>query len=328
MHARRRGRTPAAARRRRRASAPSARRRPRAPTGPGTARVVTAAPRSARCRPSQARAAAPPAVPTRRPANGVAGQRRRPWRPSARPTPRPAARRGRRRTRRGGHPQQPWPAATASAFAALPQQEPSAAASARGAATRRRAAVPTRRSGEGQSVACGGLPQQPPVPATVRPRPGRRGNRPGLVSVMVVLLATCRPEFDDCLDSMTVETESCTRFRHLSTSTHVKSATPLTVVDLDADAPCCPPMAQSRDPGRDRRGAGAGVQGARRPGPAAADVDDRLGRGRRGLRLRPHPGVRAVRADDLAPPQGAARGRPGRRRTPRPAGSTTAPGPA
>ena len=61
----------------------------------------------------------------------------------------------------------------------------------------------------------------------------------------------------------------------------------------------------------------ADVQGARRPGAAAAAVDDRVGRRRRGLRLRPDRRVRPDRPDHLAPPQGAARGRPGRQRPPR-----------
>src|SRR5690348_13343621 len=77
---------------------------------------------------------------------------------------------------------------------------------------------------------------------------------------------------------------------------------------------------------RGRRGrAGGGVQGARRPGPAAADVDDRVGAGRRDLRLRPHPGVRGVRVHDLAPPEDAAGGRSGRRRAPGQLGLLPAP---
>src|SRR4051794_558356 len=130
---------------------------------------------------------------------------------------------------------------------------------------------------------------------------------------------------------MVIETEGCTRFRWMSTSTHVKpgrlahsrpcrcrSGRPGRRAVLPADGPAA---SRIRDGGRPVRR----VQGARRPGPVAADVDDRLGAGRGDLRLRPDPGLRGVRVDHLAPPEDLARGGPGRRRTPGELGLLPAP---
>src|SRR6266567_5578375 len=54
----------------------------------------------------------------------------------------------------------------------------------------------------------------------------------------------------------------------------------------------------------------AATEGARRSGPAAADVPDRLAPRRRGLRVRPDRRVRPVAAHDQSSPEGAARQRP------------------
>src|SRR5829696_2669332 len=70
----------------------------------------------------------------------------------------------------------------------------------------------------------------------------------------------------------------------------------------------------------DDRGAGrrprSDVQGPRRPGPSAADLDDRVDR-LRSVRVRAVRRLRVVPADDQPPSQGAARSRAGRQRAAR-----------
>jgi hypothetical protein len=82
---------------------------------------------------------------------------------------------------RGGHPQQPAPDATASAFAVLPQHPPDAAASA--AVPQQ---VPSVATSGRSSVAVGGLPQQPSVPVTFNAAAGSPV-KPPLVSFAVSL---------------------------------------------------------------------------------------------------------------------------------------------
>src|ERR1700712_3385741 len=112
---------------------------------------------------------------------------------------------------------------------------------------------------------------------------------------------------------MVVESDTCTRVRLMSRSTYVEPGSCPRSGDrgavLHADG--------SAEGGRRGRGiVVSGVQSARRPRPATTDVDDRAGPRRPDLRLRPAPGVRGVRVDDLPPPQSPPPRRPGRLRTP------------
>src|SRR3954447_15013942 len=85
----------------------------------------------------------------------------------------------------GVHAQQPCWDATAAALAVLPQQDPSATASA--AVPQHGPAAASTVSGS-VGVACGGVPQQPPVPAAVSTAVGSPLNAPGVCEVLMVVL--------------------------------------------------------------------------------------------------------------------------------------------
>jgi hypothetical protein len=86
--------------------------------------------------------------------------------------------------RRGGHPQQPALDATASAFAAVPQQPPDASASA--AVPQHGAAAVS--AGSASATAAAGPPQQLPVPLTTLS--AAAGSPANLTSPIVLLLCS------------------------------------------------------------------------------------------------------------------------------------------
>ena len=128
----------------------------------------------------------------------------------------------------GGHPQQPAPAATASAFAVA------AAARARrlrlGARCRSTApAGPRTRCGGEEAVACGGLPQQPPVPVDGQGRGRVAGEAAAVWSRSGRTHRVVRRSTEhDCLDVSTRNQRVARCFDICQPRGMSKQATPLT----------------------------------------------------------------------------------------------------
>jgi ArsR family transcriptional regulator len=153
----------------------------------------------------------------------------------------------------GGHPQQPWPEATASALAVLPQQAPSVAACA-GVPQH---GAPAEASSGRARVICDGLPQQPPVPAAEK---ASAGSEPWVWVSLMVLLQQERgwtfgagrngpgDRFRLVSNSMTIETTVARGFDICQPRSMSKPAAAVVPLNLGADVPCCPPMAQNRIP--------------------------------------------------------------------------------